>query len=145
MFKRPVPRYSHQVHQISSDLEHYAPDPQVQQTESCKILEVYDLDRMEQEGCPSVVRSKILNNPGLLFAKVLLSDNNTIKYLPFAEPEDSIYLNYGNSVLIEGRRGIIRFRRNDADSGEIVIGRSVDKPMLANSSLSETYDIIGML
>ena len=145
MFKRPVPRYGHQIHQISSDLEHYAPDPQVQQTESCKILEVYDLDRMEQHGCPNAVRAKILNNPGLLFAKVLLSDNNTVKYLPFAEPEDSIYLNYGNSVLIEGRHGIIRFRRNDAESGEILIGRTMKQTMLANSSLSETYDIIGIV
>lgn len=121
-----------------------APDPLVHQETVCTIEVVYDQYRMQQTSIDSDLASMIVNNPGYLFARVRLLDETSTLILPFKEPKELMHLVYGNSLLIEGRTGIITYRNQDIVNGFLSIKENLVKKQLKLSKVSNVFDISGI-
>lgn len=104
------------------------------------ILEVYDPEVIESQTLDSKVLLKIQENPGLVYAKVLL-DNGTTNLWSFKETNDFFSLIYGNAASLIGLRCQIEFNGLNIYNGRISLSRNVVDKLLNLSVKCKTLDI----
>lgn len=143
MTYKPVPRNRFQQNMDAEYRRNVAPDPYATLESRCRIIEVYDPDRLNAaDGGASIPRELvglIVNRPGFVFAKIELPDGETM-FLPFREPEDQLFATYGNSTQLEGRQATIYFRNLDIQSGFLVPQR-YESRFLSLEQLASVLDL----
>jgi hypothetical protein len=104
------------------------------------LVEVYDQERLELIKPDALLSRKLISSPGLLFAKVRLVNGNEY-ILPFKDPEDYVYLTYGNGFHLEGRTVKISWTGMSLESATIELSRSWAEQHVSIPRASATFDI----
>ena len=141
---RTVPSNQLQRQLINSHNENLSPGTGTTHTALGNILEVYDRDKLALITPDRTLLREIEANPGLLFAKVRLLDGMT-HILPFKEPEDQIYLTYGNGVHLEGRRIKIEWTGMNITNGYIIMTRTHLQEPISITQAGLIFDIGGII
>lgn len=108
----------------------------------CVVLAVYDSDFSGE--VPEEIKELQDQYPGCIFAQVQLTGaytNSGMFYVPFGYSVDELVANYGNSLSIIGRPGILRVRNNNYKSGLLYLIRDNSKRIINHSETKEIYDI----
>lgn len=117
----------------------------------CKVVLVFDgetLDSLTEDNelkLPDAWRKQLYQNPGLLFALVVVPSGRTY-FLPFKDPADVIFSVYGNSVQLEGRNGKIECKNMDIENGEIVLQRKFSEAvgnLVSSTNVADIGSIFG--
>lgn len=119
--------------------ETLAPGIGTKHTAVGQLIEVYDQEKLATIAPPKEL-DRESSTPGLMFAKVRLVTGREM-ILPFKEPEDQIYLTYGNGLQLEGRRVKVEYDGLSLENGQIVIQRSYDTKLLDVAAATYAYDI----
>lgn len=137
-----VPRNKLQQNIANQTQEAFAPDPFGVMQAVCRIVTVYDSETLgEVEISDPGLAGALFTNPGWLHAEVEIVDTGEMYVLPFEDPEDLIYLVYGNRVLLEGRLATIVYVNQDVQNGSIVLRRTLDKIHLPLDAQAQCYDV----
>lgn len=112
----------------------------------CKILLVFDgetLNSLSEDGelsLPDAWREEIYQNPGLLFALVVIPTGQ-VKFLPFKQDAGELFEERGNSLCLEGLDAKIEYMNLDVDAGSIVLQRNYSKPFIDLVQSTRVADI----
>lgn len=104
------------------------------------LLEVYDQEKLEQIVPTQALAARLARSPGLLFAKVLLTNGKTY-VLPFDDAEDFIYLTYGNAFLLEGRTVRVSWKGMSIENGVLDIARTWGEKHINIPVSFTSYDV----
>jgi hypothetical protein len=104
------------------------------------IVEVYDQEKLEKITLTDELKRKTEAYPGLLFAKVVLATRRTL-ILPFKEPEDHIFLTYGNSTQLEGRGINIEYDGMNLEGGKISLQKIYREKQVNVPQVTRIFDI----
>ncbi len=137
---RPVPANKLQAHLNHVQNESLSPGSGTHHSAVGNLVEVYDQEKLRSAAVDVQLQREIKANPGLLFAKVKLDDGREY-ILPFKEPEDQVYLTYGNGVMMEGRRVRVEWTGMSISSGQIILTRSHAEQQVSIPEVSNVLDI----
>lgn len=137
---RPVPSNKLQQRLKHITNETLSPGTGTKHTAVGVIVEVYDSEMLRGIALERRLEKEIKENPGLLFAKVRLIDGVTYT-LPFLEPEDQIYLTYGNGVLMQGRRCKVEWTGMNITGGHIILTRTHQEAQVSIPEVGRVLDI----
>ncbi len=104
------------------------------------LLEVYDQERLSEITATSNLERELERTPGLLYGKVRLVNKREL-VLPFKEPEDYIYLVYGNALQLEGRKVKIEYENMSIENGVIIVQRTFDTKQINIPVSTYAYDM----
>jgi len=135
-----VPGNKFQRRQVETRNEAHSPGTGTTHHTIGTLAEVYDTERLESMSIPPALARKLENAPGLLFALVVLP-SGAQHVLPFKDPEDYIYLTYGNGFYLEGRAVKLTWTGMNVDGGVIEMARSWKDPHFNIATTSNTFDI----
>ncbi len=137
---RPVPGNALQRELLHQRQETLSPGTGTYHYALGVLLEVYDTDKLQSISISNKLKREIELNPGLLFARVKLIDGREL-ILPFKEPEDQIYLTYGNGVHLEGKRVKIEWTGMNITNGHILLTRTHEETSVSITQSGNIYDI----
>lgn len=120
------------------------PDIAARNEADVQILTVYDSERLEQDGIPDGLARFLVKEPGTLFARVRLLRSGKEIYVGFLDSEAQIFSTFGNSVLIEGLQGRIRYNGLRPESGRLIVTGN-PKKALRDFSRTFVFNISGIL
>lgn len=89
------------------------------------LLEVWDQERLASQVVPKELADRMKRAPGLLFGLVQIGSQK--RYLAFHEPEDHLYLVYGNHLQLEGRRVRVEYQNASIENGRIHLQKIYDQ------------------
>jgi hypothetical protein len=108
------------------------------------ILKVYDADVLKSDGVPGDLVPYIRREPGTLFAKVRIIRSGKELVVGFRESEAQLLSTFGNSVLLEGLRGMILYNGLRPEDGRLVVSGQPTRKLRGFSSETSTLDISGI-
>lgn len=108
-----------------------------------KILTVYDAERLSRDGVPAGLARLLVREPGTLFARVRLMRSGKELFVGFLDSEAQIFSTFGNSVLLEGLRGRIRYNGLRPQNGRLIVTGNPNKA-LRDFSANDPYSISGI-
>lgn len=114
------------------------PDFYVQKELRCLIQEVYDPGR---KAWPPELTARVLQNPGYVYARVVLVDRQTVFYLPLVHSLEEIYMLYGHPSSIIGVAAKIIYRGMEVQEGRVQITSNPFNLPVESDSMSIIYDI----
>ena len=109
-----------------------------------RIIEVYDADKLDEDGIPDNLAPMILREPGTLFARVQALRSKRKFYVGFQASEAEILNTHGNSVLLNGLRGTIIYNGLRPEEGRLVLMGEPTRPLLS-SRASTVFDVVSFL
>jgi len=122
----------------------YVPDPHARLQLECLIQVVYDQERLKEVTPPLRIQEQLKKFPGSLWAQVVV-DSGQIYHLPFKEPEDQIFMTYGNASQMEGRLAIIEYQNRNIGRGQVLLQKNIYDKAINLVDASTTYDIGSLL
>jgi biotin-(acetyl-CoA carboxylase) ligase len=71
----------------------------------------------------------------------VILENGRKYVLPFSEPEEVIFANYGNYTQLEGRQVKIEYQNNNIAGGSVKIVKDNNNSLIGLHKLNRVYDI----
>lgn len=144
-----VPKSKHQMKLMEARNASTAPGSGESFLTPCTILVVFDADNLksltvdEELSVPDTWKSRILGNPGLIYAAVLVG-NRKVRLVPI-EMDVNTYHSTFNSIELEGQQAFIKSKNKSTGSGTLIFSKSKNRANLSMKESSKVLDIGGII
>jgi hypothetical protein len=112
-------------------------------TVAVTIREVYDADRLNEDGVPEPLAPYLIREPGTLYARVKVNKTGKEFIVGFMASEAEIFSAHGNSVLLKGLQGTIIYTGFRPEEGRLVLRGESIRPLTGSDS-TIVFDISGI-